>query len=61
MLLTPTEVARALAYVRANAEKHYGKRGVDYFSSDHGAWRELLAAPATWLLNDGWKRARLRT
>jgi putative transposase len=60
LLLTPTEVARALTYVRTNAEKHYGERGVDYFSSDHAGWKELLAAPSTWLLNDGWKRARLR-
>jgi putative transposase len=59
LLLTPTEVARALAYVRTNAEKHYGERGVDYFSSAHAGWLELLEAPMTWLLTKGWKRARL--
>jgi putative transposase len=58
LLLTPTEVARALAYVRTNAEKHYGERGVDYFSSDHAGWKELLADACSWLLTDGWRRAR---
>jgi putative transposase len=50
LLLTPTEVARALEYVRRNAEKHYGERGVDYFSSGHHRWAELLAVPLTWLV-----------
>ena len=56
LLLTPTEVVNALAYVRTNARRHYGREIVgDYFSSEHAGWRELLAAPATWLLNVGWK------
>jgi putative transposase len=56
LLKSPTEVARALAYVRTNAERHYS-RGIesDYYSSDHSEWRDLLAAPVTWLLNAGWK------
>jgi REP element-mobilizing transposase RayT len=58
LLETPTEVARALAYVRTNAAKHFGVTGVDYFSSAHAEWRELLALPMTWLLNVGWKRAK---
>lgn len=60
LLRTPAEVANALAYVRTNAERHYGERGVDYFSSAHGEWRVLLAAPVTWLLRGGWKRAKVR-
>jgi REP element-mobilizing transposase RayT len=59
LLRSPTEVARALAYVRNNAEKHYGERGVDHCSSVHAGWRELLAVPVTWLLQGGWKRAGL--
>jgi putative transposase len=56
LLESPTEVARALAYVRTNAQRHYGREIVlDYFSSDHAGWRELLAVPVTWLLNTGWK------
>jgi hypothetical protein len=59
-LKTPTEVARALAYVLMNAERHYGKPGADYFSSAHTEWRDLLAVPVTWLLNVGWKLAKRR-
>ena len=58
LLESPTEVANALAYVAANARKHYGKIELDYFSSDHAEWRELLASPMTWLLSVGWKFAR---
>jgi putative transposase len=58
LLKTPTEVARALAYVRTNARKHYGKIEIDYFSSDHIEWGDLLAAPVSWLLGVGWKLAR---
>jgi putative transposase len=57
LLKTPTEVARALAYVQTNAEKHFGETGVDYFSSGHPRWAELLASPVSWLLNEGWKLA----
>jgi REP element-mobilizing transposase RayT len=58
LLKSPTEVARALAYVRTNARKHYGNIERDYYSSDHAEWRDLLAVPVTWLLNVGWKLAR---
>jgi REP element-mobilizing transposase RayT len=58
LLGTPSEVANALAYVRTNAEKHYGRRGdADYFSSEHAGWRDLLVVPVTWLLNTGWRLA----
>ena len=58
LLRTPAEVANALAYVATNARKHYGKIEIDYFSSDHAEWRDLLASPITWLLSIGWKLAR---
>jgi putative transposase len=53
VLRTPTEVAHAIAYVRTNAERHYGNEGLDYFSSDHPESRELVAAAVTWLLSIG--------
>jgi putative transposase len=55
LLRTPTEVARALAYVRDNARRHFGEIEVDYFSSAHAEWQDLLAAPAGWLLCVGWR------
>jgi putative transposase len=58
LLLTPTEVARALAYVRTNAQKHFGLAGADYYSSAHVEWRELLAVPVSWLLDKGWRLAK---
>jgi hypothetical protein len=72
ILKTPTEVANALAYVRGNYAVHARRRGeivalmsVDRFSSAalvDGAWVEetggpLVAAPRTWLLVEGWRRA----
>jgi putative transposase len=58
LLKTPTEVANALDYVQTNARKHYGKIEIDYFSSEHAEWRDLLAVPVSWLLDVGWKLAR---
>jgi putative transposase len=58
LLVTPREVANALAYVRDNARKHYGGIEVDYYGSEHAEWRELLAAPVSWLLSVGWKLAK---
>jgi len=55
-LRTPTEVRRALAYVRDNFGKHTGERvRVDSFSSAAG--EVALPAPHTWLLRTGWRRA----
>lgn len=73
ILRTPTEVARALTYVRGNFAVHAARRRehlpaalVDRFSSAalvDGAWTEeqgppLVLAPRTWLLVEGWRRAR---
>jgi putative transposase len=58
LLGSPAEVARALAYVRNNARRHYGGLEIDYYSSAHAGWRELLAVPVTWLLGVGWKLAK---
>jgi putative transposase len=61
LLGTPAEVANALAYVRTNAERHFGRPGgVDYFGSEHAEWRDLLVAPVGWLLSVGWKLVRRR-
>jgi len=75
ILKTPTEVAHALAYVRGNYAVHAARRGevlppslVDRFSSAalvDGAWAgetgaPLVAVPRTWLLIEGWRKARPR-
>jgi REP element-mobilizing transposase RayT len=61
VLRTPTEVARALGYVRNNYAHHataWGERVptgfVDAFSSF--AHADLVAPPDTWLLREGWRR-----
>ena len=73
ILETPTEVAHALSYVRGNSNIHAARRGhvvplalVDRFSSAalvNGAWPEeagppLVTTPRTWLLVEGWRKAR---
>jgi REP-associated tyrosine transposase len=60
LLVTPAEVANALEYVRTNALKHFGVVAADYFSSGNDEWRDLVAAPGTWLLSVGWRPARRR-
>ncbi len=64
-LRTPTEVYRALSYVRRNHDHHRAQRGrrplreVDRFCSD-----ALLTfappSPTTWLLREGWRRGAPR-
>jgi REP element-mobilizing transposase RayT len=60
LLPTPTEVARAVNYVRNNAGHHYGDRGVDCFSSAAPGASEVIAMPFGWLLRIGWRRLHLR-
>ena len=66
ILRTPTEVARALVYVRGNYAVHAARRGekihagwIDPFSSlasgEQGP--PLVTAPQTWLLVEGWRKA----
>ena len=62
LLATPSEVRRAMDYIRNNARKHaaqwgdrYASTYVDPFSSD-GAGVTLPAA-TTWLVREGWRRA----
>jgi putative transposase len=45
ILKTPTEVKRAITYLRTNALKHYQHEGLDPFTS-----RTPLLLPRTWLL-----------
>ena len=65
-LRSPTEAARAIAYVLGNFFIHAARRGeacvrgIDPFcsaASQPGA-SPLAAAPETWLLRIGWTRAR---
>jgi len=44
LLRSPTEVARAISYVRTNAAHHYCERGADFFSSAAPGAKELLVA-----------------
>ena len=62
VLATPSEVRRAMDYIRNNARKHAAQWGdhysasyVDPFSSDR---RDILLPTATtWLVREGWRRA----
>jgi hypothetical protein len=61
VLRTPTEVARAMSYVRDNYAHHATAWGehvrlgsVDAFSSF--AHADLVAPADTWLLREGWRR-----
>ena len=58
-LLTPTEVVNAIRYVLGNHTHHFGKRGVDPYSSS--ALRPqgrtaLLGDARSWLLRVGWRK-----
>jgi REP element-mobilizing transposase RayT len=64
VLRTPTEVKRAIAYIRENARKHAREWGepwpvgwVDPYSSESCRLSALLPAPKGWLLRAGWRRA----
>jgi putative transposase len=65
VLRTPTEVRRALNYLRDNARRHAAERGehyalgyVDPYAGGAPALRALLPSPDTWLLREGWRRGR---
>ena len=58
LLRSPTEVANAIRYVDGNAERHYGERGIDPFSSRASDAAGVVAAPRGWLLAVGWKRGQ---
>ena len=62
ILRTPTEVANARNYVLGNYARHYEQtRGwplaATYVDESAGISVELTAAPHTWLLKEGWRRA----
>jgi REP element-mobilizing transposase RayT len=55
VLRTPTEVRRALRYVRTNAVKHGAARGArDIYTSPVAD--VSLPRASTWLLREGWRR-----
>jgi REP element-mobilizing transposase RayT len=61
LLRTPTELARAIAYVLGNAAHHFGRRSADPFASSGIALEiraRALEAPQTWLVRIGWRRAK---
>ena len=62
ILRTPTEVANARNYVLTNQAKHHQQtRGwslpAHYLDEYAGISVEITAAPHTWLLKEGWRRA----
>jgi len=68
VLRTPSEVARAVAYVLGNFFVHAGRRGerVDAARPDEYSSAvtletgpPLVATPQSWLLTVGWRRARI--
>ncbi|MCA1829689.1 MAG: transposase, partial [Myxococcales bacterium] len=64
LLLSPTEVMRAIQYVVDNHRKHYGHTGTDPYASTAlpaPERDEVLARPVTWVLRGGWRRALLRS
>ena len=64
ILRTPTELVHAIAYVLGNHGHHFGGTGaVDRFSSaglNPDRRERVLAHPRTWLLRNGWRRARTK-
>ena len=66
-LTTPTETRNALRYVLMNLARHGGPLGIDPFSSAtwfpgfadaiHATYGSPVAAPRTWLLRTGWRKA----
>ena len=63
VLATPTEVRRAMQYIRDNAKQHAAARGehysagyVDPYSSEAPAAGLTLPAATTWLVREGWRR-----
>jgi REP element-mobilizing transposase RayT len=64
LLKTPTELVNAIAYVLGNFARHFGgSPGPDRFSSaarPADRLERVVARPRTWLLREGWRRARPR-
>jgi putative transposase len=58
LLRSPTELARAIAYVLNNAAHHFGGQQRDVFCSAEKELRDLLSLPRSWLFSVGWKNAR---
>lgn len=63
ILHTPTEVRRAMVYVRENQRQHRMRRGeavspdyVDCYASGSKECRSALPSPHTWLLREGYRR-----
>jgi REP-associated tyrosine transposase len=64
-LRTPTEVRRAIDYIRHNRRRHLlavGERlpagWLDPYSSESPVLAIVLPAPLTWLVREGWRRGR---
>jgi putative transposase len=61
LVLTPTQLVNAIAYVLGNATRHFGGNAApDPFSSATCDRMRLLAQPKSWLVRVGWRRAKRR-
>ena len=63
LLRSPTEVARAVAYVLGNYLHHFPETPVTDFWLDECSSEvrfDVVAPPRTWLLRVGWRRAKPR-
>ena len=58
LLRSPTALVRAIAYVLGNAVHHFGQRGADPYASRAPDAQAVLVAPRSWLLREGWRRAK---
>ena len=63
VLRTPSEVANARNYLLTNQAKHYAQTHAwplpsTYVDEYAGISVEITAAPHTWLLKEGWRKAR---
>jgi len=62
LLCSPTVLVNAIKYVLGNHEHHFGpSRGVDPCSSLACDRSAVLSSPRTWLIRQGWRRARVRS
>ena len=60
LLRSPTALVRAIAYLLGNAAHHFGQRGADPYASRAPDAQAILAAPRSWLLREGWRRAKTK-
>ncbi len=61
LLRSPTALVRAIAYLLGNAAHHFRQRGTDPYASRAPEAAAVLSASRSWLLREGWRRAKNET